>query len=265
MLNALRSFWSRRIALDVGRDDLVLDVGSGDKPHWRADVLVDKFVEGDSASQRATGGAAALVAPLFDADLVDLPFRDRAFDHAICSHVLEHVVDPAKSLAELMRVSKRGYVELPYAGFQKIHDFETHLWLCSMEPDGALVFRAKERQAFDDDIAAFHGHPEIAKGLAEAIRRRPESAIVQAYWTEGRPLSVRVVGEPNLELLRSDDRHSQHGARRSVNQRAYLLVRSSARVAFRRRLRREPLMFNSIVKACHQREDFPLRNTIIRL
>jgi SAM-dependent methyltransferase len=250
----------------VGKDDLVLDVGSGDKPHWRADVLVDKFAEEDAAAQRATGGAAALVAPLFDADLVDLPFRDRAFDYAICSHVLEHVVDPARSLAELMRVSKRGYVEVPYVGYQKIHDFETHLWHCSKERDGTLLFRAKERQQFDEDISAFHAHPEIAQGLAEAIRRRPESAIVQAYWTESSPLSVRVVGEPNLELLHAggDIGHS-HSRASTVNQKAYLAIRSSARAAFRDRLRREPVMFNSVVKDCHRREVFPLRNTIIRL
>jgi hypothetical protein len=41
LADRLRSFRRRRIDLPVGPGDLVLDVGSGDKPSWRADVLLD--------------------------------------------------------------------------------------------------------------------------------------------------------------------------------------------------------------------------------
>ena len=45
------------------------------------------------------------------ADLTALPFADRSFDLVICSHVLEHVADDRRALAELARVvSERGEV-----------------------------------------------------------------------------------------------------------------------------------------------------------
>jgi hypothetical protein len=44
--------------------------------------------------------SAAMVA----ADLTDLPFDDRSFDLALCSHVLEHIPDDVAAMRELRRV-----------------------------------------------------------------------------------------------------------------------------------------------------------------
>jgi hypothetical protein len=41
MVSAIESFFQRHVFIDVFSSDLVLDVGSGDKPHWRADILLD--------------------------------------------------------------------------------------------------------------------------------------------------------------------------------------------------------------------------------
>ena len=46
----LRSFKRRRIDIPVDEHALVLDIGSGDKPHWRADVLLDRFVGAEHRS-----------------------------------------------------------------------------------------------------------------------------------------------------------------------------------------------------------------------
>ena len=42
-----------------------------------------------------------------------MPFADKTFDYAICSHVLEHVERPDTVIAELTRVAKAGYIEVP--------------------------------------------------------------------------------------------------------------------------------------------------------
>lgn len=42
------------------------------------------------------------------ADLMDLPFEDASLDFFICSHVLEHVRDDRRALAELFRVLRPG-------------------------------------------------------------------------------------------------------------------------------------------------------------
>lgn len=97
----------------------MLDVGCGDRAHWRADVLVPRFLGEDYAAQRNTGGEAAGIAPHFEADLEDLPIRDGPFGYVNCSHVLERVMNPEDAFREVTRVGKRGYTELPLVGIQK--------------------------------------------------------------------------------------------------------------------------------------------------
>jgi SAM-dependent methyltransferase len=45
---------------------------------------------------------------IIEADVCDLPFNDEVFDVVLCSHVLEHVENDRRALAELQRVMKRG-------------------------------------------------------------------------------------------------------------------------------------------------------------
>lgn len=51
-----------------------------------------------------------LNSPLADvkADICDLPFETASFDVLLCNHVLEHITDDAKAMAELYRVLKPG-------------------------------------------------------------------------------------------------------------------------------------------------------------
>src|SRR4051812_44624451 len=143
MKERLQSFYERRIAIPVGPEDLVLDVGSGDKPSWRADVLLDRYPDDAHAGQRSGTGRTRVVQPLFDSDAADMPFADGAFDYAICSHVLEHVTDPVGVVRELTRVAKAGYIEVPEASSAKIIDFPSHLWWCRLDEStdpATLVF-----------------------------------------------------------------------------------------------------------------------------
>lgn len=177
LADQLRSFHRRRIAVPVSDAALVLDVGSGDKPSWRADVLLDRYVGAEHAGQRSGTDAARVTRPLFDAPADDMPFADGAFDYAICSHVLEHVPDPAAVIGELTRVAKAGYIEVPEASSAKIIDFPSHLWWCrldeSTEPP-TLVFQAKDAAYFDADIARY-----IARSGVEARAHRPTGPAVR--------------------------------------------------------------------------------------
>jgi SAM-dependent methyltransferase len=200
LMRRLQSFYERRIALPVEDSALVLDVGSGDKPHWRADVLVDRYTGAEHGVQRSGAAVARLNRPLFDADAADMPFADKVFDYVICSHLLEHVADPAAVLEEMVRVGKAGYIEVPSVTMAKIDDFPSHLWWCDLQ-DGELVLTAKETAQFDSDIQRFVGHPEVRADLHRLVLRNFDQCIVQVTW-EG-TIRYRVIGKVSPALVES--------------------------------------------------------------
>src|SRR6185312_15701998 len=92
------------------RGELVVDVGGGHAPSPISTVTTDYFP--DENTHRAT---RALVEdrPVVVCSAERMPFRDGSFDLSICSHVLEHVPNPAKAAAEIARISRAGYIETP--------------------------------------------------------------------------------------------------------------------------------------------------------
>jgi SAM-dependent methyltransferase len=239
----LRSFHSRRIAIPVGADALVLDVGSGDKPHWRADVLLDRYVEAEHGGQRAGRAAARISRPLFAADAADMPFADGVFDYVVCSHVLEHVADPAAVIAEITRVGKAGYIEVPQAGSAKILDFPSHLWWCRLD-GSTLVFTAKRARAFDPEIAGYIERSGVERELERLLDRAFDYRIVCLRWEEN--IDVRVEG--TLDPLFVATAHSaevHHHAGQTFGSR---MLTALMALPHRRHLRRAPVLFDDVVK-----------------
>ena len=87
---------------------LVLDIGSGDGPFPRADVLSDRYLQDTDRVSRLV-----VDRPFVMGDISALPFLDNSFDFVYCAHVLEHINNLETAMKELMRVGKRGYIELP--------------------------------------------------------------------------------------------------------------------------------------------------------
>jgi SAM-dependent methyltransferase/uncharacterized protein YbaR (Trm112 family) len=107
-------------AIQIERNGVVLDIGSGHNPFIRADVLCDKYV--DTHKHRSSKGLLKRNGrPLIIGDACNLPFKDSSFDFVICRHVLEHVEDPEALLRELKRVGKKGYIETPSPFSELIH------------------------------------------------------------------------------------------------------------------------------------------------
>lgn len=125
--------------MNIKPSDLVLEIGSGDNPKPRSDVLCDNFPEDDT--QR--GGRIAIDRLFVAADGHHLPFADKSFDYIICCHVLEHAEDPGLFISELTRVGKGGYIETPTEIGEKLYGWEYHKWFIKLETSGKLVFRRK--------------------------------------------------------------------------------------------------------------------------
>ncbi|MCJ7660957.1 MAG: class I SAM-dependent methyltransferase [Anaerolineales bacterium] len=190
MFRMLKSFINRRMKIDVDPNDLVLDVGSGDKPHWRADVLLEKFPSKMYANQRSEGGHAVIDRWTILGDVQDMPFRDKAFDYVICSHLLEHVENPNCAIQELERVGKRGYIEVPFEGAQKLIDFPSHLWYVHSE-EGTLVFTAKQSQVFDLYIQQLM-QTMVDKGIwGKFTSLYFDECIVTKHWQGKIPFEIR--------------------------------------------------------------------------
>jgi Methyltransferase domain len=90
---------------------VVLDVGSGQSPFPRADVLLEKFP--DDNVHRAGDAVDAADPRLVIGDACAMPFGDGQFDFVLASHVVEHVEDPVAFCREVVRVGRRGYIETP--------------------------------------------------------------------------------------------------------------------------------------------------------
>lgn len=170
--------------LGVGPDDLVLDLGSGGSPNLRANVLCDRFA-GDATERRGAAIAYPAERPFIIGDAHSLPFKDYAFDFVICSHLLEHVEDPAQVLCELQRVARRGYIETPSRVAEKIHSLPIHLWMLSVEA-GKLVLERKPAAVLDGELAEwFEGQLGANPAFRPIWMRQWESGLVLPYWWEG--------------------------------------------------------------------------------
>jgi len=188
--------------------DLVLEVGSGQNPSPRADVLCERYVADGTERHDAL---PRVDRPLVVGDIARLPFRDNAFDFVVCTHVLEHVADPSGAIGELTRVARRGYVETPAAAWEHVHSFTFHRWYVS-EEEGVMVFRAKTR-AIHDEVARgwMRGLLELHPGLMDWIIQNEVElgTIVGIVWSDDLP--HRVEGTPAPETAADEAPENDDG------------------------------------------------------
>jgi 2-polyprenyl-3-methyl-5-hydroxy-6-metoxy-1,4-benzoquinol methylase len=57
----------------------------------------------------------------------DLPFADKSFDTVVCTHVIEHILDFRRAIAELRRVTRRRLIIVVPREREGIYTFNPHL------------------------------------------------------------------------------------------------------------------------------------------
>jgi SAM-dependent methyltransferase len=131
---------SRRQGARVPR--IVLEIGGGHNPYPQSDVIVDKYLE----NKERGGDLKRDRRPIVIADFQHLPFRSGTFAYAFCSHVIEHVEEPATALAELARVAAAGYLEAPSIPNEIVEPHrEYHRWYVARS-GAKLLFYPKTSQ-----------------------------------------------------------------------------------------------------------------------
>lgn len=170
--------WSlRRLHCPVPEGALVLEVGSGGSPYPRANVLLDAY---ENTRERHWVPLKA-DRPIVLGFVEKLPFRDKAFDFVIASHVLEHSADPAAFLAELERVAKAGYIEVPDAFFERINPYPDHR-LEITSRNGGLVIRKKPKWKVEEETTELYEDRAKNHIALELIPKRPFAFHTRYYW-----------------------------------------------------------------------------------
>lgn len=128
--------------IEIEDDWLVLDIGSGHNPHRRANVLTDRYLE-ENIDRSGKPIRVDEKRPFIICDAQCLPFKSKVFDYFMASHIAEHVENPEEFCEELMRISKREYVETP-SKIGEIHLTEPfHKWYVYAK-GSVLVFERKK-------------------------------------------------------------------------------------------------------------------------
>jgi SAM-dependent methyltransferase len=139
----------------IAPEDVVLDIGGWAAPFNRANYVADI----NPYENRGVFGSYGPAREFFSKDTwiihdlsscKPLPFKDKQIDFVICSHTLEDIRDPLKLCAEIIRVGRRGYIEVPSRTAESVLGAEEktyagyfhHRWLVDIK-GSEIIFRAK--------------------------------------------------------------------------------------------------------------------------
>jgi len=85
--------------------ELVLEIGSGNNPFIRSNILCDKFLF--SSYERAAHSQIVIDRPFVVADAVSLPFKDKSINFVYSADLAEHLEQPQLFFQECMSVGRR--------------------------------------------------------------------------------------------------------------------------------------------------------------
>jgi hypothetical protein len=208
---------SETIMSMLGPDDLVLDIGAWGYPFNRANWAMDcepydsrgyynrMFFRDNPLPPQ--GGAVEYFNKntWIERDICGrepFPFADKQLDFVICSHTLEDIRDPLWVCSEMVRIAKRGYIEIPSrikescrGDHPGIVGLSHHRWLIDIEGN-SVSFWMKPH--------LIHSHWRYS--LPERICRslKPEQEVQWLFWEGSFHFEERIIhgNESQLEELR---------------------------------------------------------------
>ena len=144
-------------------------------------------------------------------DRAPFPFRDKEIDFVICSHTLEDIRDPLWVCSEMVRIAKRGYLEVPSrlkescrGDHPGIVGLSHHRWLIDMEGDN-ITFWMKPH--------LIHSHWRYSLPVKVCRSLSDEQQVQWLFWEGSFRFSERIIhGNENqfAELARFVDEHSPY-------------------------------------------------------
>ena len=175
----------RRLYCPVPQSALVLEVGSGGSPYFRANVLIDAYAITRERHWAPLITDRPSVLGMGEA----LPFKDNSFDFVIASHVLEHSAEPDKFIQELQRVAKAGYIETPDAFMERINPYWDHRSEVTVR-NGVLEIRKKPTWLSDPELVDLYEDRAKTLIAGTVIPSNPFSFHTRFYWVDHIPYRV---------------------------------------------------------------------------
>jgi SAM-dependent methyltransferase len=185
MGNVKLAWACRRLHCPVPASALVLEVGSGGSPYFRANVLIDAYVETRERHWAPFITDRPSVLGMGEA----LPFKDKSFDFVIASHVLEHSADPESFLRELQRVAKAGYIETPDAFMERINPYWDHRSEVTVRNE-VLEVRKKPTWRVDSELVEMYEKKAKRLIAGLVIPSNPFTFHTRFYWKEHIPFRI---------------------------------------------------------------------------
>ncbi len=193
--------------------DVVLDVGGWASPFNRANWVMDAEPFNTRGYYRTFGGLPYQGGEKewFSADTwiqrdictrKPFPFDDKQLDFVVCSHTLEDIRDPLWVCTELIRIAKRGYIEVPSREWESCRGLERpnqvglshHRWLIEI---------GSNRIQFLMKYHMIHSHWRFSLPAAHARRLAPERKVQWLWWADGfefEELSIHGIAEQEHAL-----------------------------------------------------------------
>lgn len=126
--------------MNIKKNDLVLEIGSGNRPYPRSNILCDRYIH--NTGHRQPGSKIIIDRPFVIANAERLPFKDKSVDYIIASHIIEHLNHPDTFIKEIQRVGKAGYLAFPKPLLERFYKNAPHKWYCDWNGK-VLVLRKK--------------------------------------------------------------------------------------------------------------------------
>ena len=229
VLGSIRRVWfaSRKVRLPIPKSALVLEVGSGDSPCPRSDVLFDLTL----SNHERVGGRTVNDRPLVLGLAERLPFRDKAFDFVIAFHILEHSPDPRAFLEELQRVASAGYIETPSFWAERLIPMEMHRLEVGMdvhEGKNRLLINQKAAPVPDQTLS-LQFSPLLVRGTGFS-RLSPSVWVTRYFWKESINYKIinpeiKIEWEPPPTVTRPDFKDPRPLVRRVLKRAAQKIHR----------------------------------------
>lgn len=226
--------WQFDLYHDLPENARILELGSGPGWLWLKNahripagwqITLSDFSAGMVAELRENVSGIGHPFQFAEIDIQSIPYEDAAFDAVIANHMLYHVPDRPKAIAEMRRVLKAGGTLFTATNgerhLQEIHQIMAHF---GSQPDeylgGFVSVRGYTLESAVDQLRASFEHVELRRYDDEILLTEPQPLI---DYVLSFPIQLSAERVQGLKTF-IEAEFSQHGGKLSITKDMGVLI-----------------------------------------